>query len=89
MGEGQWRLDDGLRSRIDELDVETEHAVTAGDEAQMQATLRSLHELVRESGAQLDDDHIGVSDLVVPPADLSLAEARQLLHGDGLIPELP
>jgi len=89
MGEGQWRVADEVRAQIDELDTETERAVAAGDEPAMQAALRSVHELVRGSGEQLDHAHLGASDLVVPPADLSLAEGRELLHGEGLIPELP
>lgn len=89
MGEGQWDVDDGVRPRIDELDAETERAVNAGDVKAIQAALAALHELVRSSGKQLDDAHLGASDVVVPPADLSLAESRELLHGEGLIPDLP
>jgi hypothetical protein len=89
MGEGQWQVDDRVRSRIDELDINTENAVEAGDEQAVQAVLRAIHELVRSSGEHLDRAHLGASDLVVPPADLSLDEARELLHGEGLIPELP
>jgi len=89
MGEGQWQVDDALRARIDELDAGTERAVQTGDEQELQATLRALHELVRSSGHQLDHAHLGASDLVVPPDDLNLAEARELLHGQGLIPDLP
>lgn len=89
MGEGQWQVDDGVRARIDELDIDSENAVKVGDEQAVQAVLRAIHELVRSSGEQLDHAHLGASDLVVPPADLSLEEARELLHGEGLIPELP
>jgi chromosome condensin MukBEF complex kleisin-like MukF subunit len=89
MGEGQWRVDDAVRVRIDELDADTEGAVAAGDEQALQTALRALHDLVRASGEQLDHAHLGAPDAVVPPADLSLVEARELLHGEGLIPELP
>jgi hypothetical protein len=89
MGEGQWQVDDGVRAKIDELDAETERAVSAGDEEALRSALRALHELVRDSGEELDHSHLGASDVVVPPADLSLDEARELLHGEGLIPELP
>jgi hypothetical protein len=89
MGEGQWQVDDRIRARIDELDIDSENAVKVGDEQAVQAVLRAIHELVRSSGERLDHAHLGASDLVVPPADLSLDEARELLHGEGLIPELP
>jgi len=89
MGEGQWEVDDGVRAKIDELDAETERATNADDELAVQAALASIHELVRNSGKQLDHAHLGSSDVIVPPADLSLAEAHELLHGEGLIPDLP
>ncbi|GEM_PF-2798214 len=54
MGEGQWRLDDSLEQRLDELDAETERAVEAGDEQALHAALRALHETVRGSGEKLD-----------------------------------
>ena len=42
----------------------------------------------RERQAAPDDDLTG-SDVIVPPADLSLEEAQELLTGEGLIPDLP
>jgi hypothetical protein len=89
MGEGQFEVDDAVRARIDELDAGTERVVAAGDEQGLRTTLQALHELVRGSGRQVDEEHLGASDLVVPPADLSLREARELLDGEGLIPDLP
>jgi hypothetical protein len=87
MGEGQWRIDDSLTGRLHELDAETERAVEEGDEAALHATLQAMGELVR-SGEKLDDDHLGSSDAVVPPVDLTLDEARRIFEHD-LIPDLP
>jgi hypothetical protein len=89
MGEGQWEVGDDVRARIDELDADTERTVDAGDERALRSALQALHELVRASGRQVDEAHLGASDVVVPPVDLSLDEARELLHGEGLIPDLP
>jgi len=44
---------------------------------------------VRDTGERLDDADLAPSDLIVPPDDLSLDEARELFAGDGLIPDLP
>jgi hypothetical protein len=41
------------------------------------------------SSEPLADDELHPSDLVVPPADLSLEEARELFTDEGLIPDLP
>jgi hypothetical protein len=89
MGEGQWQVEDALAARLDELDGETERAVEAGDEDALRAALEALHDAVRSGGEELGHDHLAPSDLVVPPVDLSLEEARQLLAGDDAIPDLP
>jgi hypothetical protein len=89
MGEGQWRVDDDVCRRLNVLDEEVARAVEAGDEASLRRGLRGLADLVRENGLRLEDDDLSPSDAIVPPEDLSLEEARELLSGDGLIPDLP
>ena len=88
MGEGQWRVDDALAGRLEELDAETERAVERGDQDALAAALHALAEAVR-SGEKLQDDHLGVSDAIVPPLDLTLEEARRIIHDGDLIPDLP
>jgi hypothetical protein len=87
MGEGQWRLDDSLAGRLEELDAETERAVEHDDQDELTAALHALAELVR-SGEKLPDEHLGSSDAIVPPPDLTLEEAHRIIHHD-LIPDLP
>ncbi len=89
MGQGQWRVDDDVARRLNELDDEVGRAVDAGDEAAMSHALQRLAAEVRSSGTRLADDDISPSDAIVPPPDLSLDEARELLEGEGLIPDLP
>jgi hypothetical protein len=88
MGEGQWRLDDALAGRLEELDVETEAAAERGDEEGLRTALNAIADVVR-TGERLPDDHLGSSDLIVPPLDLSLDEARKILDEGDLIPDLP
>jgi PspAA-like protein len=89
MGEGQWRISEDLRQRLNALDAEVEQAVKSGDEAAMRAKLRELGQLVKGEGERLADDDLSPSDAIVPPDDLSLDEAHELLEGEGLIPDLP
>jgi chromosome condensin MukBEF complex kleisin-like MukF subunit len=89
MGEGQWRVDDGLASKLNELDEEVAKAVEAGDQNALTAKLRELAEAVKGGGSKLADDDLLPSDAIVPPDDLTLDEARELLEGEGLIPDLP
>jgi chromosome condensin MukBEF complex kleisin-like MukF subunit len=88
MGEGQWQVDDSLRGRLDELDTETERAVEAGDEEALHAALRALHDAVRGAGEKLDHAHLAASELVIPPDDLGLDEARAMLAGEDPFPDL-
>jgi hypothetical protein len=89
LGEGQWRVDDSLRDRLNELDDEVAKAVEAGDEEALHRSLAALADAVRSAGEQLPPEDLSVSDAIVPPEDLSLDEARELLSSDGFIPDLP
>ena len=88
MGEGQWRLDDALAGRLAELDAATEQRRRGRRRARPPGVAPRACSVVR-SGEQLSDDHLGSSDAIVPPVDLSLEEARQIVHHDDLIPDLP
>ena len=89
MGEGQYRVSDELRQRLNDVDTQAGEAVDRGEEGELHAKLEQLAELVRSEGERLDDSELVGSDLVVPPVDLSLEEARELFSGEGLIPDLP
>jgi hypothetical protein len=89
MGEGQWRVDDATGRRLNEIDERLGAAVAGGDEDALRRGLRELADTVRESGTRVADDDLSASDAIVPPEDLTLEEARELLTGDGLIPDLP
>jgi len=89
MGEGQFRVADDELERLNEIDNAVVAALEGGDEAGFRERLEALHRSVRELGEPLDLADLSASDLVVPPADLSVEEARELFSGDGLIPDLP
>jgi hypothetical protein len=89
LGEGQWRVDQALRERLNALDDDVAKAVDAGDESALHASLAALAEAVRSGGERLPDEDLSPSDAIVPPADLSLDEARELLESDGFIPDIP
>jgi predicted transcriptional regulator len=88
MGEGQWRVDDALKARLDELDAETERAAELGDEQALHAALQAMHDMVREAGEKLEHAHLGASDAVIPPADLSVEDARAMLEGEDIFPDV-
>ena len=62
MGEGQWRVDDAVAARLNELDEEVAKAVAAQDEAALWRGLQALADEVREHGERLDDSELLSSD---------------------------
>ena len=89
MGEGQFEIDDATCDELNEHDRAAVEALEAGDEAAFREHLRELGQTVGERGTRLPDDDLRASDVIVPPDDLSLDEARELFSGEGLIPDIP
>lgn len=85
-GEGQYRLEDqdGALAKLDE-DVLT--ALSSGQEDRFHDAFDTLLGYIRSSGQQVPEDELEPSDLILPPPDLSLAEARKEFTGEGLIPD--
>ena len=85
--EGQYELPDGDADRLNELDNEVVAAVDAGDEERFHTAFAALLELVRSDGRPVADDVLEESDVILPPPDLTFAEAGHQFTGDGLIPD--
>ena len=89
MGEGQYRIDEALQSRLNELDANAVEAIDREDEPALDQVLDEMAQLVRNEGERLPDDELAASDLIIPPSDLTLEETRALFMDEGLIPDLP
>ena len=85
--ESQYRLPEGDVERLNELDNQTVEAVDAGDEARFQQLFEQMLQLVRTDGQRVADDELIVSDVILPPADVTFAEAASEFTGEGLIPD--
>jgi hypothetical protein len=86
LGEGQLDVPDGELDSLNALDDQLQSSVDGGDDEQFTQALVALLSRVREVGKPLPDDEIVPSELVLPSADASLAEVRELLGDEGLIP---
>jgi hypothetical protein len=89
MGEGQYRLDDALATQLNELDDEAMAALERVDEEELDRCLDAMWRMVKAQGAELPSDEISVSDVMIPPSDLTLDELRELFSEHGLVPDLP
>lgn len=86
-GEGQYRLPDGDAERLNELDNAAVAAVEAGDEQRFAELWGQMLDLVAADGEALADDELAESDVILPPRDISFAEAQGEFTGEGLIPD--
>lgn len=86
LGEGQYDVADAALDRLNDLDGEVERAVEAGDEPAFEAALAALLDGVRTVGVPHELDSLDESDLILPPADADIAQVRDLLGDEGLIP---
>jgi hypothetical protein len=86
LGEGQLDVPDTELDRLNELDGQVEAAVEQGDDEAFGTALTRLLDGVRAVGQALPDDALQDSDLILPPADATIDEVRDLLEDDGLIP---
>ena len=87
--EGQYEVSEELQSRLNELDDRAMEALDRDDEGDLDARLEEMWRMVQTEGERLPDEDLRPSDVVIPPADMTLAETRVLFSEDGLIPDLP
>lgn len=86
-GEDQYRLVDEDAARLNELENEVVAIVESGQEDGFADVYRTLLDYVRAQGTRVGDDEIETSDVILPPSDLSFAEAGLEFTGEGLIPD--
>ena len=86
-GEDQYRLSDADSARVNELEQPVVASVDACDEADFRATYAELLDYVRTKGERVGDDDLDSSDVILPPDDITVAEAAGEFTGEGLIPD--
>lgn len=87
MGEGQYELDSKYLDEMNRIDNNIVKIVSRGDEIAFRTEFRKLADCVHKNGKRIADEIIKPSDIIVPPADLTLEEARTIFKGDGMIPD--
>lgn len=85
MGEGQFRFDDNRLGELNSIDNQIVDHVTNGKQDEYRQDLARLISVVRDAGEQISETEVIPSDIIVPPADLSFEEARDIFCNDGLI----
>jgi hypothetical protein len=86
LGEGQYDVSDAALDRLNSLDAALEGAIRSGDEEAFRTALGDLLDGVRTAGVPHEVEALDSSDVILPPADASIAEVQDLLDDEGLIP---
>lgn len=86
-GEDQYRLSDDDAARLNELENAVVAIVESGQEDGFADSYRTLLDYVRAQGTRVGDDEIETSEMILPPSDLTFAEAEREFTGEGLIPD--
>jgi hypothetical protein len=84
--EGQYELLENDEEVLNTLDNQAVAACEAGDEQQFRDVFTRLLEYIRTNGQPVPEDRLAPSDLILPPPDVSLEEAKEEFSGEGLIP---
>lgn len=86
MGEGQYDVPEDALDGLNELDSALEAALETGEETGFRTALTQLLDRVRSAGSRLSDDSLEASDAILPDAEASIEDVRDLLGEEGLIP---
>jgi len=86
-GEDQYELADGDAERLNELEKNVVTIVEGGEETRFGDAYNALLDYVRTNGTRVGDDQIENSQVILPPSDLTFAEAGKEFTGEGLIPD--
>jgi hypothetical protein len=84
--EGQYELSEGDVEQLNELDNQAVAACQIDQDAQFHEAFTRLLDFVRANGKAVSEDLLAGSDVIIPPPDVSLEEARAEFSGEGLIP---
>lgn len=84
IGQGQYRVDSSLFDTLNRIDNRIVGHVEKGNEKGYRKGLDELIGTIVSEGKKVPGKEIIESDVIVPPADMSLDEARQVFRGTGI-----
>ncbi|WP_321419256.1 hypothetical protein [uncultured Methanomethylovorans sp.] len=84
MGQGQYNVPSSLFDELNAIDNRIVGHVTKGDENAYKQDLVALISKIKQNGTVLAAEEIIESDVIVPPEDLTFAEAKGVFTGTGI-----
>jgi len=84
MGQGQYRVKSTLFDDLNKIDNKIVGYVQKGNAKAYKKSLDELIGMIVREGQKVSSKEIVESDIIVPPADMTLEEARQVFKGTGI-----
>ena len=84
LGQGQFDVKSTLFDDLNKIDNTIVGCVQNGDDVEYKRGLAELIGLILTEGTKLPDTELVESAVIIPPADMTLEEARQVFRGDGI-----
>ena len=85
--EDQYEIAGDDYTQLNDLDDAVVAAVEANDVEEYARRFAALIDYIRTNGTPLDDAELRESDVIVPPPDTDLEQAKAEFTGEGLIPD--
>ncbi len=84
MGEGQYRAPEAICDELNQIDNRIVKLVEEGNDIEFRNELAKIIFKIKEKGEPIKKEEILKSDIIVPPGDLSLEEAKSVFKGSGV-----
>lgn len=84
MEDGQYRAPEALCNELNQIDNRIVQLVTEGKADEFRRELIRLISEIKGKGEAVGSEEILKSDIIVPPEDLSLKEAKDIFKGAGI-----
>jgi len=85
MGYGQYQLEERYLADLNRIDNQLVAIVQNNDHENFQKTYPELIQYVQKHATPLPEDEIHESDIIIPPDDLTLEEAKKIFKGEGIL----
>jgi len=86
MNEGQYDVPSLYYDDINKIDKEIVGIIARNDEKRFEKAYAELINMVHKNGVPIDPKILHDSNLIIPPADTSLKEAKRIFVGEKIIP---
>jgi hypothetical protein len=84
IGQGQYQVQSSLFDDLNKIDNKIVQYVQKGNEKGYRAGLAELIGLIHREGKSVSAKEIVESDIIVPPADMTFEEAKEVFKGTGI-----